>query len=420
MQWMLLGYMFLFIHRPFEVWPILGEIHLERLYMFATLAAWAVYPRKRWLSNPLHGAYIAFAVAIVLCWLLSPWMAYGENKILDYFKIWVFYLLVVTVVHDEKMLKQMLLGFLVVMFIYMAHSLFEFTQGRVQYRMGTPRMVGVDSSMGDPNTFGASIIYALPFVVPFWRAHTTTTLRAFLAAYVGLTTLCILLTGSRSSLMALVVCAVALIAQSKYRWRWLAAAVGVAPLLFFALPPALQNRFTTIIDPSVGPANAQESGEGRITGLINGWKFLNDYPLSGIGPGAWQPATKGALESHSLYGQLMGETGLLGMSTFMAVMCGIAWNIWRARRLALRKQLAPSAFLYQLPWAVGLSIGLLLMLGFAGHNMLRYSWLWNGGWLIIGVYCLQHYHGTQPSRYAVYDYRVRYSLPTPHGHAQRG
>ena len=29
-------------------------------------------------------------------------------------------------------------------------------------------MIGVDSSLGDPNSFGASIVFALPFVRAFW------------------------------------------------------------------------------------------------------------------------------------------------------------------------------------------------------------------------------------------------------------
>ena len=44
MHWMLIGYMFLFIHRPFEVWPWLGELHVERLYMLLTLAVWLWSP----------------------------------------------------------------------------------------------------------------------------------------------------------------------------------------------------------------------------------------------------------------------------------------------------------------------------------------------------------------------------------------
>ena len=33
MRWLLIGYMFLFIDRPFEVWPWLGDLHVERVYM---------------------------------------------------------------------------------------------------------------------------------------------------------------------------------------------------------------------------------------------------------------------------------------------------------------------------------------------------------------------------------------------------
>ena len=43
MHWLLVGYMFLFIDRPFEVWPWLGDLHVERVYMLFTLAVWAVY-----------------------------------------------------------------------------------------------------------------------------------------------------------------------------------------------------------------------------------------------------------------------------------------------------------------------------------------------------------------------------------------
>ena len=46
MVWLLIGYMFLFIDRPFEVWPILGDIHLERAYMLFTMLIWLLSPGK--------------------------------------------------------------------------------------------------------------------------------------------------------------------------------------------------------------------------------------------------------------------------------------------------------------------------------------------------------------------------------------
>ena len=44
MIYLLIGYMWLYIHRPFEVWPLVGTIHLERVYVLITLAYWCFYP----------------------------------------------------------------------------------------------------------------------------------------------------------------------------------------------------------------------------------------------------------------------------------------------------------------------------------------------------------------------------------------
>jgi hypothetical protein len=84
MRWLLIGYMLLFIHRPFEVWPWLGDLHVERIYMLFTIAAWAVYPNKRWLSNPQHAAYAAFALAVIVCWGMSPWAEQGQHVVEDW------------------------------------------------------------------------------------------------------------------------------------------------------------------------------------------------------------------------------------------------------------------------------------------------------------------------------------------------
>src|SRR4029078_5360738 len=78
MRWLLIGYMFLFIDRPFEVWPWLGDIHIERFYMLFSTIAWTVYPAKRGLSNPQHAAYAGFALAVVTCWVMSPFAEKGQ------------------------------------------------------------------------------------------------------------------------------------------------------------------------------------------------------------------------------------------------------------------------------------------------------------------------------------------------------
>jgi len=390
MHWLLVGYMFLFIDRPFEVWPWLGDLRIERIYMLCTLGVWAIYPGKRWLPNPQHAAYAAFAAAVAACWVMSPWMERSQPVVEDWFKILVFYVLLVTTVHDERGFRRIVVGFLAVMGLYLLHSFREYLGGRHTYRMGIARMIGVDESLGDPNSFGASIVFALPFVAALWRTGLGGRMgHLALLGYTGLSGLCILLTGSRSSLLGLLVWFAILMLGHKKRMLWITLFLAAAPLAFVALPDSLQNRFETIINPEVGPKNAQTSGEGRLYGFVMGFELWAQSPLSGVGPGAWRPATGQPIESHNLYGQLVGELGLLGVLSFGAVLVGFALNLMRVREIRKAYPEWSNDLLLQVPSAVMTALFLLLFMGNFGHNLFRFSWIWYGGFLIVARYCLE-------------------------------
>jgi O-antigen ligase len=388
MLYVLIGYMWLFIHRPFEIWPVLGTLRVEYFYALGAMLVLAFYPGKRWVPNVQHAAYFAFAAAVALCWLCSPWAAYGELTVEVYFKVLVVYVMLMLVVHDERALKTLLLAFVVIMFLYMAHSLREYRNGRHTYRMGIARMIGVDKSLGDPNSFGASIVYALPFVTPFWMSNPSRRLRAFLVAYVLLSAVCIGLTGSRSAFLGLLLWGLLSILRSRWRWRLAVLAVVAAPLMWAALPPSLQNRFETIIHPEVGPANAIESGQDRIEGLRVGLKLWAESPLTGCGPGAWKPASRRLLESHNLFAQCVGEMGTAGLVTFAAVLVCFWVNLRRIRQAYRSHPEWGRDFLYEVARATGLALFLMLFEGNFGHNLFRYNWLWFGGFLIVLRHCL--------------------------------
>jgi len=410
MIWVLIGYMFLFIHRPFEIWPTLGDLHVERIYMIGALLFAAACP-KRWIPNWQHLAYVVFALTTMICWFCSPWMEYGEETVENFLKILVFYVLVVLTVHDAKSLRLLLLGFLAVMTIYMLHSLREYLGGRYAYRMGFARMIGVDKAMGDPNTFAASILYTLPFVVPFWKlgkrdesktmsaesktndssliTHHSLLMRGFLAGYVSLSVICIGLTGSRSAFVGLLLWGTIMLARSRWRWGLAVVAVGCIPVLWGALPDSLQNRFETIINPEVGPANARESAQNRLEGLEIGLNLWSQYPATGCGPGAWKIATGRKIESHNLFGQLLGETGTLGAVAFAGILQCFWMNLWGIWRLYRQHPEWSRDFLFHVSGAVAMALFLLLFEGNFGHNLFRYSWLWYGGFLIITRHCIE-------------------------------
>jgi O-antigen ligase len=390
MHWLLIGYMFLFIHRPFEVWPWLGELRVERIYMLVTLAVWLVHPGKRWLPNVQHAAFAAFAAAVLFSWAMSPWADRGQPQVEDYFKIVVFYVLLVTCVHDERGLRRVAVGFLAVMALYLAHSLREYVGGRHTFRMGIARMIGVDSTLGDPNSFGAGILFSLPFVPALWRAGVGGRVgRGLLAGYLGLAVLCLLLTGSRSSLVGLVVWGLLQALRVRRSWLWLLLLAAASPFVFLALPESLQTRFETIIDPEVGPRTAQVSGEGRIQGFFTGLELWAAHPLTGIGPGAWRAATGSYVESHNLYGQLLGETGTVGAVAFLFVLGCYLANLRRVRAARREHSGWSNDLVFQVASAVGTGLFLLLLMGNFGHNLFRFTWLWYGGFLIIATHCVR-------------------------------
>ena len=139
MCWLIAGYMWLFIHRPFEVWPRLGDLRIERVYMLITLAAWLCSSNKMWLSNRLNVAFLVFFVALVAAWLASPFRDACMQNVEDYAKVGVVYVLVITCVRDEQKLRFLMIAFLACMALYMTHSLWEYRNGRHGWRMGTAR-----------------------------------------------------------------------------------------------------------------------------------------------------------------------------------------------------------------------------------------------------------------------------------------
>src|ERR1700722_16750532 len=147
--------MWLFIHRPFEYWTVLGAIQIERVYMILMLAFWAVAPGKGWISNRLHFVVVGFFMVLMASWVASPYMPLLSDTVENYCKVLIFYFLVVTTVRDEEGLRRLVYLYLVAVGLYMGHSFLARIHGRIQWRQGISRMVGVDVTFGDPNAFAA-------------------------------------------------------------------------------------------------------------------------------------------------------------------------------------------------------------------------------------------------------------------------
>src|SRR5262249_26233448 len=147
--------------------------------------------------------------------------------------------------------------------LYVSHSLLEWVNGRYQWRMGIHRMIGVDTTYGDPNAFASTLVYSLPLLLPFWLERPRRVPRFLVVGYVLMALFCLLKTGSRAGFMGVCLFVVILIVTSAKRKVQAILSCGLAGLvglvlLAAVLPDELQDRYMTIIDSSRGPRNATE------------------------------------------------------------------------------------------------------------------------------------------------------------------
>ncbi len=389
MIYLLIGYMWLYIHRPFEVWPWLGAMRIERVFMIMTIAYWLVAVRKALVPNRLNAAFLAFGGVMLLSSALGPYGGFLNGLVEDWLKVAVFFVLVITSVRDERDLRLLVAGFLGAMGLYVLHCCREYVCGRGEYMMGTWRMAGINTSNSHPNAFAATVLYSLPMVYPLWCECRARWQRCALIGYVVLAVACILLTGSRTGFTGLVFLVGIAVLASRHRLKIALVLALAAPIVWGILPEDRQNRYLTLVDSSYGPANAQASAEGRLRGWYSGVQMWRNYPLTGIGPGEFLHESTTGEQAHVLYGQLLGEMGTLGAMAFACVLLAFLANALATRRTVRETPELQRTFPTRLARAVSVTVLLLLVMGLGGHNLYRYTWLWYGAFQSIAIYCLQ-------------------------------
>jgi O-antigen ligase len=379
--WLIAGYMWLFIHRPFEVWPWMAPLRVERVYMLLLLGVWAVGARKTWDWNVLCGGVFGLIATVLISWTFSPFRDSTWTAVEDYLKVAVFFVILLTSVRDESGLRFVVYALLGATALYMTHSFWEYLNGRYNYRMGTRRMIGVDLSYGNPNAFAGTICYSLAFLMPAWCFAVRNWEKVAVIAYAGLSAACIFLTGSRSGLIGLIWLCLLLILTTRQRFRVLFLLGMLAAVFWNFLPEDRQNRFLTIIDPSLGPQVAQSSAASRIEGFWNGIEIWKSYPLLGVGPDAHPKVSYHGRPLHNLYGQIVADLGTAGLVAFLFLLGGFFANHFYLVRRSESRDALP------LPTgkAVMAALSVLLLLGCAGHNLYRYQWLWFAAIQIIAV-----------------------------------
>ncbi|MGA1863754.1 MAG: O-antigen ligase family protein [bacterium] len=388
MFWLVVGYLFLFIFRPYEFWPILGYLRIERIYMIFLLIALFLWPQKRYIHHPINKTLILFFFIMIISSVLALNRGDAFVSTYNYFKLVVFYFVILFTIQDEEQLKNFLIAYIIIMLLYVGKSSWEFfLHDRFMYRMGTKRMMGIDLTYGDPNSFAASIIYSLPFLWGMIKFKLEKPwIKKILYAYGILSLVAIICSGSRAGMVSGLLFFFLVWLKTSQKMIGIILICILLFLTWYMMPERYRLRFMTIYTSGISKS-ADVSAQGRIYTLKRGFDMFKKKPVFGVGPGNFKRGLAlfgdySGTSSHNLYGSMFGELGLLGTLAFILLIYKIIETHWLIIAEAGFLKMEENNFFSLFSVASIQGIILLLFNGNFGGNLYRYNWLWIGA---IGV-----------------------------------
>lgn len=408
MLYIVYGYLFLFIMRPFENWDFLGAIRLEKIYGLFMLLALAVYRHKRSIrsrqTNAVFALLAAMGLSLVFSYRFAPaWTAFYKHCTLV-----VFYIVILATLRNESELRGFVIVYLASMALYELLSLREyFFFGRGSWSGGIWRLTGFDTTYGGPNSFAASIAYSSPFAFGMLRSKPEFRVRLAIFAYAGLGLACTVLTGSRSGLLTYLLACLLYVGSLPGKRKFLAGflAVSMLTLAWCLVPSEKQARIRTLTGEHMNEGeewSAQARMEGE--GLRMGLKMFSRQPVFGVGMGCFaaysaEQLGERRMDAHNLYGELLGTLGIVGTIAFFVLVTITFKNALFVTREVRRGNVPRTTPVAWISWAIIMTLILLLFEGWASHNLDRYNWLWAAAMAVLAKdFVLQRRKAERPEK----------------------
>ena len=219
-----------------------------------------------------------------------------------------------------------------------------------------------DSFIADNNDFGLAMNIALPMLFFLGSNEKSRTLRIVLRVATLLGIVSVLLTYSRGAVLGL--CAVLAAIALKTRHRLLAVlSLPVLALMVMSFAPqAWSERMDNFF-----AGNLDQSAEQRLASWGFAWNLAKEFPITGGGLETFTPQlfarysdkeVPGGFASsgpHSIYFQILGEQGFVGLGLFLALVGSCWFSLRNLRRLSRKRPFLE----WMVPYTHMLEVGLL-------------------------------------------------------------
>jgi probable O-glycosylation ligase (exosortase A-associated) len=295
----------------------------------------------------------------------------------------------------QKLLKEITLFFVIatvlttraqidrlVFVIVLSLGFLGFKEGLIFLLTAGGHQIIGNGALGDNNGLAAALLMALPLLLYLARYSVLRIVKIGMLAVLGLSVVTVVATYSRGGFIGLVVLGAFLVKNSRHRLLMLLLSLFTGALVYYLAPETWFHRIHTI---------ESADDDGSFLGRVIAWKIslliAMDHPLFGGGMHAVQnllvwdtykpdidrvnfmdtpPASVFARAAHSIYFEVLGDLGFVGLTIFLAILGVALWNCrWLYRMCRGHASLAWAADLARM---VQISLVVYLVTGAALSN----------------------------------------------------
>ena len=377
-----------FLHLGTRI-PALGIIRFDLLLVIA-LAALAVSAtagrhEPRTEVDTLLRVIIAYSVLTIP---LVEWpgsvIRFGLEALV---KAAVFYYFTIAFVESESRLKKLILVFVGCQIFRVMEPLYLHvtegywgsfaSMGEWEY---LDRLSGAPSDVVNPNGLAFVVCTVLPFL--YFAAGLSKISRLAFLLFAPLCVYALMLTGSRTGFLGLLMVAAGILLKAKRRFVVAVVCVLTVIIGFPLLPADMQDRYLSIF---VAGTKNESSAEGRTAGVIKNFEVARRRPLFGHGLGTSLEANAnfGEIEqpAHNLYAEAAIELGFIGMIIFIFFIKSIYSSFRQCKRAYASQE--GSGFLTRIVDAMQVWLVLNIVFSFASYGVTSYEWYLLGGLAVV-------------------------------------
>lgn len=361
----------------------LGDIRFDFCLIFVLLAISLTMP-KTGLARVVRGEKTHTYLTLLIAYLIvSVPLVYWPGSVLrfgflNFMKAVVFYYFSVCFIDSEAKLKRFLAVFIGCQMFRVLEPLYlHLTTGYwgSVASMGTggwdvmDRLSGAPHDVINPNGLAFVALTAIPFLYFYARQSKVGLLLAL--GLIPLSLYALLLTGSRSGFLGLIVVGVGLFLKEKRKVLVIILAAVAMAAFIPMMGENQKDRYSSIVNPETRNAGTVQ---GRLEGIRESFQVGMHRPIFGHGVGTSREANAnfGAVDqpAHNLYAELLQEIGVVGALLFLL----FVWTIYTNFRRTPEALRFSSEFLVGTNRSMQVWFYMNLLFSLASYGLSGYEW----------------------------------------------